>query len=257
MLSLQTYSNPSLLVLYTIYMTDLDKLNMQENKASATREIQIEKSWKKALAAEFDKPYFVELSQFIRKEYLAKTIYPKQQNVFRAFDACPFDDVKVIILGQDPYHGVGQANGLCFAVNSGTTLPPSLRNIFKEIHADVGIEPDQDGDLSRWAKQGVLLLNATLTVQANAAGSHQNKGWEPFTDEVIRKLSEEREHLVFILWGNYAKQKGAHIDRTKHLVLEAAHPSPFSAYSGFFGSKPFSKTNVYLREHGVKEIDWR
>ncbi len=222
--------------------------------------ISIDPSWKRALAGEFEKPYFKDLTEFVRTEYLSKTIYPKPKDMFRAFDAAPFEDVKVVILGQDPYHGAGQANGLCFAVQPDTALPPSLQNIFKEIRADLaeaGIEPQPDGDLSRWAKQGVLLLNATLTVRASTPGSHQNHGWEQFTDAAIRALSDNREHLVFMLWGNYAKQKGAHIDRSKHLVLEAAHPSPFSAHSGFFGSRHFSKANAYLREHGMKEIDWR
>ncbi len=177
---------------------------------------------------------------------------------------CPFDDVKVVILGQDPYHGEEQANGLCFAVNSGIRLPPSLKNIFKEIERDLGVQPlrsnagkDFDGDLTRWARQGVLLLNSTLTVRASQPGSHQKKGWEEFTDAAIRALSERRDHVVFMLWGNYAKQKGAHIDRSRHLVLEAAHPSPFSVHSGFFGCRHFSKANEYLREHGLGEIDWK
>jgi uracil-DNA glycosylase len=221
------------------------------------KDIQLEPSWKRALGAEFEKPYFKELTEFVRNEYLNSTIYPKPKDMFRAFDACPFDKVKVVILGQDPYHGIGQANGLCFAVNPDITLPPSLQNIFKEIESDLGIKPNSDGDLTRWANQGVLLLNATLTVRASMPGSHQNKGWELFTDAAIRALSDERDHLVFILWGNYARQKGSHIDRSKHLVLESAHPSPFSAHSGFFGNKHFSKSNAYLREHGEEEVDWR
>ncbi len=219
--------------------------------------IVIEESWKEKLADEFEKPYFKELSEFVRKEYVNETVYPAPKYVFRAFDLCPFDKVKVVILGQDPYHGVGQANGLSFAVDEKTKNPPSLQNIFKEIESDLG-EPlrNRSGDLSRWAVQGVLLLNATLTVRAHMAGSHQGKGWEQFTDAVIRVLSEQREHLVFILWGNYARQKGAHIDRSKHLVIESAHPSPFSAANGFFGSKPFSKANEYLIEHEERPIDW-
>ncbi len=219
--------------------------------------VQIEPSWKKVLADEFEKPYFTELSAFIRSEYTSATIYPPPKFIFRAFELCPFDKVKVVILGQDPYHGPKQANGLSFAVSEGMTLPPSLRNIFQEIESDLG-KPltHKSGDLSRWAEQGVLLLNATLTVRARQAGSHQNKGWEQFTDAVIQALSDKREHLVFILWGNYARQKGAHIDRSKHLVIESAHPSPFSASNGFFGSKPFSKTNEYLETHGEKPIDW-
>ncbi len=223
---------------------------MNENK------IKIEASWKEALKNEFKKPYFKELASFVREEYLNKTIYPPPKDIFRAFELCPYNKVKVVILGQDPYHGVKQANGLCFAVHEGITLPPSLKNIFKEIESDIKIKVKPDGDLSRWAKQGVLLLNATLTVRAATAGSHQKKGWEEFTDAVVNKLANEREHLVFMLWGNYAKNKGLLIDRSKHLVLESAHPSPFSADSGFFGNKHFSKTNKYLKENGESEIDW-
>jgi uracil-DNA glycosylase len=219
--------------------------------------VKIESSWKSALANEFDKSYFESLTSFIKEEYKTSKIYPPPKDIFRAFDLCPFNKVKVVILGQDPYHGRGQANGLCFAVHNGVAMPPSLQNIFKEIKVDLGVEPKADGDLSRWADQGVLLLNATLTVRADSAGSHQGKGWEEFTDAAIKKLSDEMEHLVFILWGNYAKKKGAVIDRSKHLVLESAHPSPFSAYSGFFGCRHFSKANKYLKEHGINEIDWR
>ncbi len=219
-------------------------------------EVKIEASWKKVLEEEFGKEYFKELRKFVKEEYQNAIIYPPPKNIFRAFELTPFDKVEVVILGQDPYHGPGQANGLCFAVAGGQRLPPSLQNIFKELEADIGPVKNKTGDLERWAKQGVLLLNATLTVQAHKAGSHQGKGWEQFTDAVIRKLSEEKEHLVFILWGNYARQKGAHIDREKHLVIESAHPSPFSAANGFFGSKPFSKTNMYLEGHGKKAIDW-
>jgi uracil-DNA glycosylase len=220
-------------------------------------EVKIEQSWKKELADEFSKSYFEELTAFVKKEYQEEAIYPAPKNIFRAFDLCPFDRVKVVILGQDPYHGERQANGLSFAVEKGVRLPPSLQNIFKEIESDLG-QPlvHSDGDLSRWAEQGVLLLNATLTVRAHQAGSHQDRGWELFTDAVIRALSEKREHLVFILWGNYAKNKGAHIDRKKHLVIESPHPSPFSVHSGFFGSKPFSKANDYLEAHGEAPIDW-
>jgi len=219
-------------------------------------EVKIEPSWKAVLDEEFGKDYFKTLTEFVKQEYTHGVVYPPPKNIFRAFDLTPFDKVKVVILGQDPYHGRGQANGLCFAVGEGVTLPPSLQNIYKEIQTDIGTAPQKKGDLERWATQGVLLLNATLTVRANTAGSHQNKGWELFTDAVIKVLSDKKEHLVFILWGNYAKQKGAHIDRTKHLVLESAHPSPFAARSGFFGSKPFSKTNTYLKEHGEQPIDW-
>ncbi|HEX2792249.1 MAG TPA: uracil-DNA glycosylase [Candidatus Paceibacterota bacterium] len=220
-------------------------------------EVKIEPSWKKALAEEFDKPYFKELSAFVRSEYERGTVYPAPKNIFRAFELTPFDSVRVVILGQDPYHGPKQAHGLSFSVTEGVRNPPSLQNIFKELETDLGEKAnDASGDLSRWAKQGVLLLNATLTVRASSAGSHQGKGWEQFTDAVIRKLSEEREHLVFILWGNYARTKGAFIDRAKHCVIESAHPSPFSAANGFFGSKPFSKANAYLMAHHAKAIDW-
>lgn len=222
-----------------------------------TDAVEIEASWKKVLEEEFEKPYFKDLSAFVREQCLKQTIYPIPKDVFRAFELCPFDKVKVVIIGQDPYHGPQQANGLSFAVNEGVVLPPSLKNIFKEIKRDLCIEPLLSGDLSRWAEQGVLLLNATLTVRANTPGSHQKKGWEEFTDAAIKALSDNRENIVFILWGNYAKQKGAVIDRSKHVVLESAHPSPFSAYSGFFGNRHFSKVNKYLKEQGKTEIDWR
>jgi uracil-DNA glycosylase len=219
--------------------------------------VEIEPSWKEQLQEEFEKPYFAKLTNFVRSEYNTQTVYPAPKAIFRAFDLCPFDKVEVVILGQDPYHGKGQANGLCFAVGQNVPLPPSLKNIFKEIESDLRAPlKNTSGDLSRWAKQGVLLLNATLTVRANTAGSHQEKGWEEFTDVAIQKLSEERSGLVFILWGNYAKAKGAHIDRSKHLVLESPHPSPFSAYNGFFGSKPFSQTNEYLKINEKRAIDW-
>lgn len=219
-------------------------------------DVRIEPSWKEKLEEEFGKPYFTELSSFVKEEYLAGTVYPHPKNIFRAFELTPFDRVKVVILGQDPYHGPRQAIGLSFAVEEGVALPPSLRNIYEELRQDLGIATPPHGDLSRWAKQGVLLLNATLTVRARTAGSHQGKGWEAFTDAVIKALSEEREHLVFILWGNYARTKGAHIDRQKHLVIESAHPSPFSAHNGFFGSRPFGKANAYLEEHGKEPVDW-
>lgn len=219
-------------------------------------EVKIGGGWKEKLGEEFGQDYFKTLTSFVREEYKKAIIYPRPKNIFRAFDETPFEQVKVVILGQDPYHGRGQANGLCFAVNTGVGAPPSLQNIFKELESDLGHSVSRDTDLGRWAKQGVLLLNATLTVNAGRAGSHQGKGWEHFTDAVIKRLNDEREGLVFILWGNYAKQKGAHIDREKHFVIESAHPSPFSAYSGFFGSKPFSKANSYLVEHGETPIDW-
>ncbi|TSC68949.1 MAG: uracil-DNA glycosylase [Parcubacteria group bacterium Gr01-1014_56] len=220
-------------------------------------DVKIHPSWHEHLHKEFEKPYFAELVAFVKKEYIGEDVYPPPKFIFRAFDLTPFEEVKVVILGQDPYHGAGQANGLCFAVEGGVALPPSLQNIFKEIQSDFG-KPlvHKIGDLTRWATQGVLLLNATLTVRAHLAGSHQGHGWEEFTDAAMRVLSKEREHLVFILWGNYAKQKGAHIDRDKHLVIESPHPSPFSANNGFFGSKPFSKTNEYLVKHNIKPINW-
>ncbi len=222
-------------------------------------DVKIDPSWRKVLEDEFDKDYFKTLAEFVRGEYQHAIVYPQPKDVFRAFDQCPFDNVRVVILGQDPYHGPGQANGLCFAVGEGVPLPPSLQNIFKEIKSDIGSQGEaiaKSGNLERWAKQGVLLLNATLTVRAREAGSHQSRGWEEFTDAAIRVLSEKRENLVFILWGNYAKAKGVHIDRSKHLVIESAHPSPFSAYNGFFGSKPFSKTNTYLSANGLQPIEW-
>jgi uracil-DNA glycosylase len=220
-------------------------------------DVKIDPSWKEHLKGEFGESYFKELTEFVKQEYKDEVVYPAPKYIFRAFDLTPFDKVKVVILGQDPYHGKGQATGLSFAVNEGVAIPPSLQNIYKELESDLG-KPlgHRSGDLSRWAEQGVLLLNATLTVRAHMAGSHQGKGWEQFTDAVIKALSDQREHLVFILWGNYAKQKGAHIDRAKHLVIESAHPSPFSAANGFFGSKPFSKANAYLIEHNEKPIDW-
>ncbi len=218
--------------------------------------IQMESLWKTRLSGEFEQDYFENLSAFVHEEYKKGIVYPAPQNIFRAFDECPFDKVKVVILGQDPYHGPGQANGLCFAVNDGVKAPPSLQNIFKELEADLGHPVSHDTDLGRWARQGVLLLNATLTVSARNPGSHQGRGWERFTDAVVKALNDGREHLVFILWGNYAKQKGAHIARAKHLVIESAHPSPFSAMSGFFGSRPFSHANRYLAEHGQAPIEW-
>ena len=220
-------------------------------------EVKIEDSWKKHLKGEFEKEYFQKLSEFVKNEYKAGTVYPSPKNIFRAFELCPFEKVEVVILGQDPYHGAHHANGLSFAVEKGIPNPPSLQNIFKEIENEYG-EPvaSKDGDLSRWATQGALPLNATLTVRAHTAGSHQSQGWEEFTDAVIEELSEDREHLVFMLWGNYARAKGAHIDRSKHLVLESAHPSPFSAHSGFFGNGHFKKANEYLLAHHKNPIDW-
>lgn len=239
---------------------DDDSRNMSLLVSLLDMEVSIESSWKEKLQDEFEKSYFAELARFVKDEYKSTAVYPPPQFLFRAFELTPFDKVKVVILGQDPYHGQGQANGLCFAVNDGVKLPPSLQNIYKELASDIEMNDivcrSLNGDLSGWARQGVLLLNATLTVRAATAGSHQNKGWEEFTDAVIRALSEKRKHLVFILWGNYARAKGASIDRTKHFVIESPHPSPFSAYNGFFGSKPFSKTNAYFLEQGVPPIDW-
>jgi len=217
----------------------------------------IEESWLKVLAAEFEQPYFAELKAFLIEEKQKYVVYPPGSLIFNAFARTPFDKVKVVILGQDPYHGKGQAHGLCFSVPAGVPPPPSLVNMYKEIHKDLGITPSTSGNLECWAEQGVFLLNATLTVRASTAGSHQNKGWEKFTDKVIQNLSAGRENLVFLLWGNYARAKRTLIDNQKHLILEAPHPSPFSAYSGFFGCKHFSKTNEYLCQHGVEPIDWR
>ena len=218
--------------------------------------VQIEETWKQVLQPEFDKDYFAALTDFVRQEYHTTTVYPPGSLIFNAFNLCPFEKVKVVIIGQDPYHGPGQAHGLCFSVNDGVQMPPSLQNIFKEIHDDLGSPIPSTGNLTRWAEQGVLLLNATLTVRAHQAGSHQRRGWEEFTDAVIRKLAEEREHLVFILWGAYAQKKGAFIDRSKHLVLTSVHPSPLSAYHGFFGNHHFSRANAYLAEHGLSPINW-
>lgn len=219
-------------------------------------DVKIEESWKVILKDEFEKPYFKILTDFVRKEYQTQTVYPPAKLIFNAFDLCPFDKVKVVIIGQDPYHGPGQAHGLCFSVNDGIDVPPSLVNIYKEIKEDLGIEPPASGNLERWAKQGVLLLNATLTVRARSAGSHQNKGWEEFTDRVIKELSEKRKDVVFMLWGSYAQKKGAIIDTKKHCVLTSVHPSPLSAYRGFLGCKHFSKANEYLKSKGLAEICW-
>lgn len=218
--------------------------------------VRIDDSWRQALASQWDQPYFISLTDFVRNRYRTATVYPPAGRIFAAFDACPFDKVKVVILGQDPYHGPGQANGLCFSVNPGTELPPSLVNIFKEVASDLQRPMPVDGDLERWARQGVLLLNATLTVDAHRAGSHQGKGWEEFTDAAVRVLAEQREGLVFMLWGSYAIRKGAFIDRNRHLVLTAPHPSPLSAYRGFFGCHHFSQANQWLQSLGQTPIDW-
>ncbi|MEA4935101.1 MAG: uracil-DNA glycosylase [Paludibacter sp.] len=219
-------------------------------------EVKIEKSWKEILQPEFDKAYFASLVNFVRREYSSKKIFPPASLIFNAFDQCPLDEVKVVILGQDPYHGVGQAHGLCFSVNDGIEFPPSLINIFKEINRDLGAPVPRTGNLIRWAQQGVLLLNATLTVEAHKAGSHQGKGWETFTDAVIKQLSDKKENLVFMLWGSYAQQKGAYIDSSRHLVLRSVHPSPLSAYRGFIGCGHFSAANEYLKSKGKKSIVW-
>ncbi len=218
--------------------------------------LKLEQSWKQLLSNEFEKDYFQELTKFIRSEYKTKTVYPPGKLIFNALDSLPVPKVKVVILGQDPYHGPGQAHGLSFSVPDDINPPPSLKNIYKELSDDLHVPMKTSGNLISWVNQGVLLLNATLTVVANSAGSHQNKGWETFTDTVIERLADSQENLVFILWGNYAKQKGRFLDTTKHMVLTAPHPSPFSANNGFFGSKPFSKTNKYLASKGITPINW-
>lgn len=217
--------------------------------------INIEESWKNLLKPEFEKSYFSSLINFVKQEYKEHTCYPKGKNIFKAFELTPFDQVKVVLLGQDPYHGEGQAMGLCFSVPNGIVYPPSLRNIIIELKNDTGIEL-KSGDLTPWAKQGVFLLNATLTVRAHQAGSHQKKGWETFTDSVIHKISEEKEHVVFILWGSYAQQKINLIDIRKHFIIKSVHPSPLSAHRGFFGSRPFSLTNEYLTSKKIEPIQW-
>lgn len=219
-------------------------------------DVKIEQSWKELLRGEFEKPYFKELTDFVRAEYQSKQVFPPPKNIFKAFDLCPFDKVKVVMLGQDPYHGPGQAHGLCFSVNKGVRTPPSLVNIYKEIASDIGKTPPDHGNLEHWAEQGVFLLNATLTVIAHMAGSHQKKGWEIFTDEVVRLISEKKEHVVFMLWGSYAQNKAWMVDESKHLVLKAPHPSPLSASRGFFGCKHFSKANEYLNANGLEPIEW-
>ena len=219
-------------------------------------DVKIDESWKRHIGAEFDKPYFASLAAFVRDEYRRHRCYPPGRLIFNAFNLCPFDRVKAVIIGQDPYHEPGQAHGLCFSVNDGVAFPPSLVNIFKEVQADTGALAPQSGSLVRWAEQGVLLLNATLTVREHAAGSHQGHGWEEFTDAAIKALSAGREHLAFILWGSYAQSKAKLIDQSRHLVLRSAHPSPLSAYRGFYGNHHFSLANQYLEKYGIEPIKW-
>lgn len=219
-------------------------------------DVQIEQSWKIRLQDEFGKPYFESLTTFVKQEYQQHPVYPPGKYIFNAFNLCPFDKIKVVIIGQDPYHGPGQAHGLCFSVQDGIPFPPSLVNIFKEIQNDLGIPLPKTGNLTRWAEQGVFLLNATLTVRAHMAGSHQKKGWEQFTDEIIRIIAQQKQHVVFLLWGAYAQKKSEMIDKTRHLVLESVHPSPLSASRGFFGNHHFSATNNYLKIHQKEPINW-
>tara|TARA_B100000963_G_scaffold341731_1_gene341781 strand:+ start:199 stop:864 length:666 start_codon:yes stop_codon:yes gene_type:complete len=219
--------------------------------------VKIEESWKKILQSEFKKDYFIKLTEFVKNEYKINQCFPQGKDIFAAFDFCPFNDVKVVIIGQDPYHGISQANGLCFSVNDGTPHPPSLNNIFRELLSDINKPVPISGDLSFWAKQGVLLLNATLTVRAHEAGSHQNQGWEQFTDAVIQLISDQKEQIVFLLWGGFAKRKGNQIDKLKHHILTSGHPSPLSANRGYwFGNKHFSQTNEYLKNIGKSVIEW-
>lgn len=218
--------------------------------------VKIAEDWKALLAEEFEKPYFAELTEFVREEYSSRQIFPRGGNIFRAFDKCPFDKLKVVIIGQDPYHGEGQANGLCFSVNDGVQFPPSLRNIFQEVASDTGASVPTSGNLDRWAEQGVLLLNAVLTVRAHEAASHSGRGWEQFTDAVVREIAARREGIVYMLWGSYAQRKGAIADPTRNCILKAVHPSPLSAYRGFFGCRHFSRANDYLVAHGKEPIVW-
>ena len=219
-------------------------------------DVKISESWKNLLQEEFDKPYFEELTRFVKSEYSAGQVFPAGRNIFRAFDKCPFDRLKVVIIGQDPYHGVGQANGLCFSVDDGVQYPPSLQNIFKEIHDDIGSPIPSSGNLDRWAEQGVLLLNAVLTVRAHQAASHAGRGWEQFTDAVVRTIAQRKEGVVYMLWGNYAQRKGQIADPERNLILKSVHPSPLSVYRGFFGCKHFSKANDYLIKSGKEPIVW-
>lgn len=218
--------------------------------------IKIESGWKAALKDEFEKPYFKQLTEFVRQEYTTTQVFPPAKLIFNAFDKCPFEQTKVVIIGQDPYHDINQAHGLCFSVNDGIKFPPSLRNIFKEINNDLGIAPPESGNLERWAEQGVLLINATLTVRAHQAGSHQKKGWEDFTNAAIRNLAEKRENIVFLLWGAFAQKKADMIDESKHFILKSVHPSPLSASRGFFGNHHFSRTNEFLVSKGLEPVKW-
>ena len=219
-------------------------------------EVKISADWQELLQPEFDKPYFEELTRFMRAEYGSTTVFPAGKNIFRAFDKCPVESLKVVIIGQDPYHGVGQANGLCFSVNDGVPFPPSLQNIFKEIKSDLGVDVPQSGNLDRWAEQGVLLLNAVLTVRAHEAASHAGRGWEQFTDAVVRIINERKQGVVYMLWGSYAQRKGQVVDPKNNLVLKSVHPSPLSVYRGFFGCKHFSQANAYLQSIGKSPIIW-
>lgn len=220
-------------------------------------DVKIEESWKKALSGEFEKEYFQKLTDFVRGEYLAgKTVYPEPKNIFNAFNLCPLNEVRVVIIGQDPYHEPGQAHGLCFSVQNGVDLPPSLVNIYKEIESDIGHKSITNGDLTQWARQGVLLLNSTLTVQAHLAASHSGKGWETFTDAVIKTIAQNKKHVVYMLWGSFAQNKASFVDKNENLILTSAHPSPLSAYRGFFGNHHFSRANEYLIAHGDKPINW-
>ena len=220
-------------------------------------EVKISADWRDILQPEFDKPYFEQLTKFVRSEYGTTQVFPAGRNIFRAFDKCPFESLKVVIIGQDPYHGVGQANGLCFSVDDGVPFPPSLQNIFKEINDDLGVAVPASGNLDRWAEQGVLLLNAVLTVRAHEAASHAGRGWEQFTDAVVRIINERKQGIVYMLWGNYAQRKGQVADASKNLILKSVHPSPLSVYRGFFGCKHFSKANEFLIANGMKPIDWQ
>ena len=218
--------------------------------------VRIAEDWQQVLQPEFDKPYFEQLVEFVREEYASQQVFPQGSNIFRAFDKCPLEKLKVVIIGQDPYHGEGQANGLCFSVNDGVPFPPSLQNIFKEVSSDMGVPIPQSGNLDRWAEQGVLLLNAVLTVRAHEAASHAGRGWEKFTDAVVRAIAEKKQGVVYMLWGSYAQKKGAIADPTKNLILKAVHPSPLSVYRGFFGSRHFSQANAYLHSIGKEPIVW-